>query len=175
MTALAVGLGLAFVAAFASVVLGRNLTRSIFAAVLVLGLLAVVFVATGEGYAALFAVMLAGLALATIQLFGWMLVDVDRDHLPATDRGTWVARSLAFVLLGGGLVLLALALLDEGSLVPTLGTSAPQAPAESMASTAELGRRFFGPWRDLATLCGLTIAAGLVASLMLLRDEGEDG
>jgi hypothetical protein len=99
-----------------------------------------------------------------IQLFGWMLVDVDRDHLPPTDRATWLARSLAFFLLGGGLVLLAALALERHDL-------APPAEAVAMATSAEIGALLFGPWRDLAVLCGVAISAGLLATLMLLRDD----
>lgn len=167
MLGLIAGLSISFAAAFAAVILGRNLTRSIFAAVISLAALAAVLVSVDAGFAALCAVTISALSLVTLQLFGWMLVDVDRDHLPPTDRGTRLARSLAFILLGGGLALLAANLADAPLLVAVENTAASDAAA--------LGLRFFGPWRDLALLAGLTLSAGLLATLMLMRGEGEGG
>jgi hypothetical protein len=94
-----------------------------------------------------------------------MLVDVERDHLPPTDRPTWVARSLAFLLLGAGLMLFVMVALDRGVLMPAedpVGMPAPRV----------IGELLFGAWRDLATLCGIALSAGLLASLMLLHDDG---
>jgi hypothetical protein len=34
-----------------------------------------------------------------------------------------------------------------------------------------IGELLFGAWRDLATLCGLALSAGLLAALMLLHDD----
>ena len=120
----------------------------------------------GAGFVALFVATVAALLLAIVQLFGWMLVDMDRDHLPATDFATWLARSIAFILLGVGLALLVSHASSEGdleaALIP-LGVAEPR----------EIGALFFGPWRDLATLCGFALSAGLLGSLMLLSDNGE--
>jgi NADH:ubiquinone oxidoreductase subunit 6 (subunit J) len=165
MWGLAAGLFVSFAAAFAAVILGRNLTRSIFSAAISIAALSFVLVSMDAGFAALCAITIGALLLATLQLFGWMLVDVDRDHLPPTDRATWFARSLAFILLGGGLALFAVHLVDTSSLM----LSRPAASTDA----ANLGLRFFGVWRDLATLAGLTLAAGLLAALMLMRGEGE--
>ena len=96
------GLSLALLSAFASVVLGRNLARSITAGVLAVAGLSIALVSANAGFVGLVVMTIAALVLATIQLFGWMLVDVERDHLPPTDRATWLARSLAFLLLGAG-------------------------------------------------------------------------
>lgn len=60
----------------------------------------------GAGFQSLAIVVLSALMLATIHISGWMLIDVDRDHLPPTDRPTRIASSLAFLLVGGGLGLL---------------------------------------------------------------------
>ena len=165
--ALAFGLFVTFAAAFAAVVLGRNLTRSIFAAVIALAALSAVLVAVDAGFAALAATTISALMLGTLQLFGWMLVDVDRDHLPPTDRATWLARSLAFVLLGGGLILLAMAVGDA----PSFEIASSQSHVALDAGA--LGERIFGVWQDLAILVGLALSAGLLATLMLMRGEGE--
>jgi len=164
---LAFGLFIAFASAFAAVILGRNLTRSIFAAVIALAALAGSLIAVDAGFAALSAITISALILATLQLFGWMLVDVDRDHLPPTDRATWFARSLAFVLMGGALALLAFVVRDSELL------DAASANTHVVLDTGALGELFFGAWRDLAILVGLAIPAGLLATLMLMRGEGE--
>ena len=161
--------------ALVSVVVGRNLTRSIAAAMASVGALAFLVVdelsrlpmtwglGSGVGLAAIVALIVATLVLALVQLFGWMLVDVDRDHLPPTDRGTWLARSLAFLMVGGGLVVLghALSASFEGAAVgPLEVVVASRVPASSV--------------RDFAVLAGLALSATLLASLMLLRDDGEE-
>lgn len=161
--ALLVALG----AALAAVLLGGNLTRSIAAAGVGIAGLAISMLLVGAGFVALFVTTVAALVLAMIQLFGWMLVDVDRDHLPSTDRMTWIARALAFLLLGGGLVLLIWALLSQG------GLASPPMVVPS-AEPESIGMLLFGPWRDLATLCGLALSGCLLATLMLLREDGEN-
>ncbi len=161
--------------AFVSVVVGRNLTRSIAAAVASLGALAFLFLTelsrmpaalalgSSVGLAAIAAIVVATLVLALVQLFGWMLVDVDRDHLPPTDRGTWLARSLAFLIVGGGLVLLGRALADS---FRDVGFGPREVlVAERLAEASA---------RDFAVLAGLALSAVLLASLMLLRDDGEE-
>ena len=165
LTGTTIGLLLAVGSALAAILLGRNLTRSLAAASVSVAGLALAMLIVGAGFSALFVTTTAALVLLTTQLFGWMLVDVDRDHLPATDRMTWLARILAFGLLGGGLALLAFAVLDQGLLSP-LGVDVP------WADPATIGALLFGSWRDLATLCGLALAGGLLATLMLLREEG---
>lgn len=163
---ISIGLVLLIGSALMAVVLGRNLTRSLAASLLAITGLVIAMLSAGAGFLALFVATVAALLLMTIQLFGWMLVDVDRDHLPETDRMTWIARSLAFLLLGGGLVLLILAIGDQGLLVGDAGD-------RLWAEPAAIGGLFFGDWRDLATLCGLALSSGLLAALMLLRDDGE--
>lgn len=164
MGSLALALGVALAAAFASIVVGRNLTRSIAAGAISIGALAFALIGSGAGFVGFFVVTVAALVLATIQLFGWMLVDVDRDHLPPTDRATSIARSLAFLLLGGGLVLLVATALDRGVFTPIGGSV-------MLATASQIGELLFGPWRDLATLSGIAIAASMLASLMLLRGD----
>lgn len=165
-------LGIAFIAAFISVVLGRNLTRSVAAAVVSVAALTFALVQAEGGYAAIFAVIVAALVLAIVQLFGWMLVDVDRDHLPPTDWGTWLARSLAFVLVGFGLVLLGKGLISEAA---AMSVSISHAVMDSTFSgSEEVGALLFGEGGDLAILIGLALASVLLASLMLLRGDGEE-
>lgn len=166
-TSLVASLVLALTSAFAAVVLGRNLTRSLGAAFAFVAALGFALLAAGMGFLALVVVILAALILATIQLFGWMLVDVDRDHLAPTDKPTWVARGLAFLLLGGGLVLLLVTALDGGE----LGTAASSGRSPT---PAEVGLFFFGSMPEAAVLIGFAIASSLLATLLLLNDDGEN-
>jgi NADH:ubiquinone oxidoreductase subunit 6 (subunit J) len=152
--------------AFLAVALGRNLTRSLTAGYVFLATLAGVLVLAGAGGLAWVVAIVAAVALAMLQVFGWMLVDVDRDHLPPTEATTRVARGLAFLLLGGGLA--ALAFWARGELV-----AAPeQMPAVSIA---EIGAALFGALPAEATLLGLAVAASLLTTLLLLRDPGGEG
>lgn len=169
--AVVLSLGLACVAGLVSVVLGRNLTRSVFAAGVALVGLGIALV--DAGYPAYFALASATLGLGLLQLFGWMLVDVDRDHLPPTDRLTGFARSVAFLLLGGGIVVLGLALVHSDPAI-VASSSPPLAPVGAdLRDVIGAGNRFFGPLQEGATLVGVLFAATLLAALMLLRDEGE--
>jgi NADH:ubiquinone oxidoreductase subunit 6 (subunit J) len=154
---------LAWALAAAAVVLGRNLTRSVVIGYAFLALLCLVLLMAGAGFLAAVVSILAAVGLATIQVFGWMLVDVDRDHLSPTDPGTWIARGLAFVVLGVGLAALVAAL------HPELLASGVLAPI----GLAALGRALFGPLAGAAILLGLAIAAALLATMLLLRDEEE--
>ncbi len=149
--------------AVASVVLGRNLTRSVMSGYAFLGLLCLALLAAGAGFLASVIGISATLALASIQAFGWMLVDVDRDHLAPTDPGTWMARGLAFALLGGGLVWLGV------WLVPELAERSGHAPPGPRA----LGEMLFGRQAGAVLLLGLAMAAALLAARLLLRDEEE--
>lgn len=165
-------LGIASIAAFMSVVLGRNLTRSIAAAVVSVAALAFALVQAEGGYAAIFALTAAALVLSIVQLFGWMLVDVDRDHLPPTDRGTWLARSLAFVLVGAGLVLLGKGLISEAAAM--IASNSHSGVEFTFRTSAEVGPLLLGADGDFAILIGLALASVLLASLMLLRGDGEE-
>lgn len=156
----------AIACAFAAIVLGRNLTRSIVAACGCLGALGLALVVAGGGYLGIVVVIVAALSLAIVEVFGWMLVDVDRDHLPPTDRPTWIARSLAFLLFGGGLVLMVLVAVERGELVL-------ETPSATVLEASAIGSALYGRLYDATILLGLAIAASLVASLMLLRDDGE--
>ena len=168
LTALWIGLAVALLSAFEAILLGRNLTRSLAAGTIFVAALAFALLIAGAGYLSLVVVVLAALVLAIVQVFGWMLVDVDRDHLPPTDRPTWVARSLAFILFGGGLLILVVAVVMTGELEIV---NKPIA----IATPAEIGALLFGPLRDATILVGLAIAASLLASLLLLRDDGQKG
>jgi hypothetical protein len=165
-TAMIGALVLALACALAAVALGRNLVRSIIAGFAFLGLLGFALLVAGGGYLAMIVVIMGALVLGTIQLFGWMLVDVDRDHLPPTDRPTAVARGIAFVLVGAGIALLMTAALTQGEFVPT-GEGLP------IVTPAEVGAHLFGALREATVLVGLLIAASLLAVLLLLHDEKE--
>ncbi len=161
---------LAFVAALASVVLGRNLTRSIFAAGTSLAAIGLALIQSGGGYPAWFALAGAVLALALVQLFGWMLVDVERDHLPPTDGFTALARGVSFLLLAVGLVLLGFGLFDAG-----LSTDTPRVAVSGLlARGLFVGDRFLGVLGAGVSLIGFLLAATLLASLMLLRGDGRN-
>ena len=166
----------ALVGAFIAIVLGRNLTRSIAAGFSSIAFLGLALALAGSGFLGLVVVILSALMLGSIQLFGWMLVDIDRDHIPPTDRPTALARGIAFLLLGVGLALLFWNLLGtgefavEGRSVAELGR-VTQSGEEVPAGMTGLGSVFFGPMRDLVTLLGFAIAAGLLATLLLLQEE----
>jgi NADH:ubiquinone oxidoreductase subunit 6 (subunit J) len=152
---------LAWLLAAAAILLGGNLTRSVLIGYAFVGSLCLALLVAGAGFLAVVVSIILAIGLASIQVFGWMLVDVDRDHLTPTDPPTWVARALAFALLGGGLVLLVVVIAPELVQVE---------PPLSMG-VAVLGRMFFGPLSGAAVLLGLTIAAALLATLLLLRDD----
>ena len=163
-----IGLVIALSCAFGAIVLGRNLTRSIVAGYAFFAALGFALQIAGGGFLSLVVVILGVLMLGMLQLFGWMLVDVDRDHLPPTDRPTWVARGLAFLLFGGGLLILVAAALATGEFET-------QGQPMSFATTGEIGTLLFGSLRDLTILIGLTIAASLLAVLLLLQGDEEKG
>lgn len=147
----------------AAVLLGSNLTRSVMIGYAFVGALCLALLVAGAGYLAIVVSIVCAIALASIQVFGWMLVDVDRDHLAPTDGPTWVARGLAFVLLGGGLSILVMAL------APELAAEASRGPLDVGA----LGELFFGRLGGAALLLGIAVAAALLATMLLLRtDEG---
>ena len=168
LTALCIGLMVALMSASAAIVLGRNLTRSLLAGTVFISALGFALFIAGAGFASLVVVIQGAFTLSIFQVFGWMLVDVDRDHLPPTDRPTWIARSLAFLLFGGGLILLAVEVLMTGEL------SIVGQPVLA-AGPVEIGMLLFGPLRDVVILMGLAIAASLLAALLLLQDDGQKG
>ncbi|HIF94441.1 MAG: hypothetical protein ABGX04_07450 [Myxococcales bacterium] len=155
---------IALVAAFVSIVVGRNLTRQIAAAFVFVAAMAFTLLFAGSGFVGHAVMILATLSLGIIQLFGWMLVDVDRDHLPATDRPTSLARAIAFLFLAGGLALL----IDS---VSAVGEFTPFAPHGFLIDSAGIGRLLFGPLQELVQLLGFLIAGGLLATMLLLQDD----
>jgi len=158
----AIGL-LAWLLGLAVVVLGRNLTRSVMLGYVFLSVLCLFLVVAGSGFLAVVVSILAAVALASIQIFGWMLVGVDRDHLAPSDPGTRIARSLAFLVLGAGLFVL------FGALAAELATPAASSPS----GLGAIGAAIFGPLGGAAILLGLAIAAALLATMLLIRDEEE--
>jgi hypothetical protein len=132
---------------------------------------------SGVGLAAFVALVVAALALMLVQLFGWMLVDVDRDHLPSTDAGTLLARSLAFLIVGCGLVLLgrgvSAAFASRTEAMPGILAAVDTGVTPGILAAVDTGVTL-GTVRDFAILAGLTLSASLLASLMLLRDDGEE-
>jgi hypothetical protein len=163
---LAIGLIVALTSAFAAIVLGRNLTRSIMSGYAFLAAMGFALLIAGAGFLSLVVMIVGGLMLGMLQLIGWMLVDVDRDHLPPTDRPTWIARGIAFFLFGGGLFLLVAVAIVTGEFTI-------EGQRVAIASPAEIGAVLFGSLRDTTILIGLTIAASLLAVLLLLQeDEG---
>lgn len=161
-SALVIGMA-GLVLGLATVLLGRNLTRSVLAGYASVALLGLTMTLSGLGFAALAICLMATIGLATIQVFGWMLVDLDQDHLTPTDGPTWLARGLAFLLLGGGLWILVAALL------PSLG----EAVWVGSPSVASIGLLLFSELRGLAVLLGVALGAALLAALLLLRGQGE--
>lgn len=158
-----IGLGIVtWLLAGAAILLGRNLTRSVMIGYAFVGCLCLVLLVAGAGFLAIAVPIISAIGLASIQVFGWMLVDVDRDHLAPTDAPTWVARLLSFILLGAGLAVLVVVISPE--------ISSPHDGMPSMDFSA-IGEEFFGRLGGAAVLMGLAIAAALLATMLLLRDE----
>lgn len=154
---------LTWILAGAAVFLGRNLTRSLLAGYAFMGCLCLALSGAGAGFLAVVVSIMGAMGLAGIQVFGWMLVDVDRDHLAPTDAPTWIARCLAFALLGAGIALLIILI------GPELGAERDSKPVD----LALLGQALFGALGGVSLLLGLSIAAALLATMLLLRDDEE--
>lgn len=166
----AVALLVALGSALAAVVLGQVLTRSVLAGHAAMAALGLACLAAGGGVLALCFVLFGLVWLAILQLFGWMLVDVDRDHLPAPAWRTTAARLAALAFFAAGLCLLGRRALRSGQLEARL---APGEPGVEIDPTA-LGGLFIGAGSELALLVGILLAAGLLTALWLLRDEGSE-
>ena len=158
-------LSFALLCAMLAIVLGRNLTRSVVAGfAMITGLVFALLIARG-GYFGLVVVSVGALMLAAIQLFGWMLVDVDRDHLAKMDFGTAFARSLAFAVFALSVGLLGFLLWTSGELRLDQG-------ALQLVDARAVGFALFGEMSELVTMLGFTIAGALLSSILLLRDDG---
>ncbi|MBK7951776.1 MAG: hypothetical protein IPK00_24180 [Deltaproteobacteria bacterium] len=108
--------------------------------------------------------------LAILQLFGWMLVDVDRDHLAAPARRTIAAPSPALTIFRGGPRLIA-----RRALAPDSSTTASAGGHGPAIDPTALGRLSFSrAGNGSALLVGILLAAGLLTALWLLRDEGRE-
>ncbi len=165
---IAVLLALAF--AVGAVLLGAVLSRGIVAASAALAAFGLAGLAAGGSVVALCVVIVGLLALAILQLFGWMLVDVDHDHLPRPALRTAIARGLALAIVAAALALLGRAALARGELEPAALLGAPVGPIEPAA----VGAFFFGPQGGLAVVLGCLLAAALLTAACLLREEGTD-
>jgi len=168
----------AWLAAFAAIVLGRNLTRSLSAAYVFLVGLVLALVLTGSGHGAWVLGIGAGATLALVQVFGWMLVDVDQDHLPPTESGTVMARGLAFLVLAAASAALVFFAREELALAGDVGTGsrtgAGTGTGAAGSAAAEVGRALFAGLQPQLILLGLAIGAGLLAALLLLRDDPDE-
>jgi hypothetical protein len=158
--------GAALASAFAAIMLGRNLTRSVTAGYVFIAFAVLACAMAGVGFLGWIVAIGATLTLASVQVFGWMLVDVDRDHLPPTERATLLARGLAFALLAAGLALL---------VYFAAGELADSDPPRTALQASEVGAALFGRLREETILLGFSIAAALLATLLLLRDDGGEG
>lgn len=171
--ALAVGL----VCALVAVVQGQVLTRAVLAGAAAMVAFGLALLAAGAGVLALCFVLFALVWLAVLQLFGWMLVDVDHDHLPGLSWRTTGARVAALSAIGAALVALGRTLWRRGELsgAAIAGGGGPQASrAGDALDPVAIGGLFIGVHGDLALPVGLLLAAGLLAALCLLRDEGPE-
>lgn len=169
----------AWLAALAAIVLGRNLTRSLSAAYVFLAGLIVVLALSGSGYGGWVLVIGAGGTLALVQVFGWMLVDVDQDHLPPTESATITARGLAFLVLAVASTALVYFAREELALDTSAGAGIGTAAGTSAGtatgtSAVEVGRALFSGLQPQLILLGLAMGAGLLAALLLLRDDSSD-
>jgi hypothetical protein len=166
-----IALLIALVCALVAVVFGEVLTRSIVAGYAAIGAFGLAALAAGGGVVALCGVIVGLLSFALVQLFGWMLVDVDHDHLPAPALRRRLAQSAALGLVAAGLAFLAHRAFRAGELV----RPAVRGGGEAIGfDPVALGRFFFGANGELALLLGCLLAGALLTALSLLRDEGAD-
>lgn len=156
--------------AFVAVIFGQVLTRSVVASYAAIAAFGFAGLAAGGGVVALCLVIIGLLSFAILQLFGWMLVDVDHDHLPAPSPRRTGLQAIALAIFAAGLALLGRRALRAGELV------APSASSDRPAAfdPETLGAFFFGGHGELAILLGCLLAAALLTALSLLRDEGAD-
>jgi predicted outer membrane lipoprotein len=157
----------AIVLALVAVVSGQVLTRSVVAGHAAIAAFGLAALGAGAGVLALCFVIVGLLGLAILQLFGWMLVDIDHDHLPPPRPSTLAARLLALAVFALALAALVRAALRRGE----LGSPPGLAPTPTAFDPASLGSYFLGSGGELAIVLGLLLAAALLTALWLLRDE----
>lgn len=174
-------LAVALASALVAVVFGQVLTRSVVAGYAAIASFGLAGLAAGGGVVALCVVIFGLLTFAILQLFGWMLVDVDHDHLPAPSARRTVAQAVALATFAAGLVWLGRRALRAGELAapafsPSPSPLPPTAPIDRVVAfdPGALGAFFFGGRGELAILLGCLLAAALLTALSLLRDEGVD-
>ena len=165
-----VALTVALACALVAVVFGQVLTRSIIAGHAALAALGLACLVAGGGVLALCFVIIGLLWLAILQLFGWMLVDVDHDHLAALSWRTAGARVTALATFAAGLAWLGHSALRRGELDDGVSIDA----AEAALDPSVIGALFIGARSELSLLLGLLFAAALLTALCLLRDEGSE-
>ncbi len=164
----------ALASALAAVLLGEVLTRSIVAASAALAAFGLACLAAGGSVVPLSLVIVGLLSLAIVQLFGWMLVDVDHDHLPRLSLRTASARGLALVVFAAALGLLGREALRRGELAPAAATAPAAAGRIGTVDPSTFGGFLFGAAAELPVVLGCLLAAALLTALCLLRDEGAD-
>jgi len=157
--------------ALAAVAFGQVLTRAVVASHAAVAAFGLACLVAGGGVLALCFAIVGLVSLAILQLFGWMLVDVDHDHLPPPALRTTAARALALALVAGALVALGRRALRGGELGAV--ASSPEAGGR-VVDPAAIGAFFLGSGSEVALILGLLLAAGLLTSLCLLHDEGAD-
>ncbi len=165
-----IALVVALASAAVAVVFGQVLSRSVVAGYAAIAAFGLAGLAAGGGVVALCFVIVGLLSFLLLQLFGWMLVDVDHDHLPAPTLSRTGAQAVVLAIFAAGLALLGRRAFRAGEL------AAPSATGDRSASfdPAALGAFLFGGHGELAMLLGCLLAAALLTALSLLRDEGGD-
>ncbi|MEZ4332487.1 MAG: hypothetical protein R3F35_12070 [Myxococcota bacterium] len=164
-------------AALVAVVQGQVLSRAVLACAAAMSALGLALLGAGGGVLALCFVLVALVWLAVLQLFGWMLVDVDHDHLPGLSWRTTGVRVAALTIFAAALVVLARTLWRRGELARAVAAGGELAPTSRLREAldpAAIGGLFIGVHGDLALPVGLLLAAGLLAALCLLRDSGSE-
>lgn len=153
--------------ALVAVVFGQVLTRSVVAGYAAIAAFGLAALGAGAGVLAQSFVIVGLLSFAILQLLGWMLVDVDHDHLPPPALRTLAARLLALAVVAAALVALLRTALRRGELGSVPGIAA----APNAFDPDALGSFFIGPGSEVAIVLGLLLAAALLTALWLLRDE----
>lgn len=156
---------LVLVCALAAVLLGEVLTRSIVAASAAIAGFGLVRLAAGGGVVALCIAIVGLLSLSIVQLFGWMLVDIDHDHLPRVALRTAFARGLALALLRRDSGCSAVAL-RRGELASVPGSRVAALDPDAV------GAFFLGASGALPAILGCLIAAALLTASACCATKG---